>query len=313
VISLLRYSANPRQTRFGKPRITLNRMLWLLLFAVSLAATDQSASLHSQGVQLYKAQQYEKAVDALTKAAASEDVKSPDYAESALLIAHSYFMLSAAPKAIPWLEKVPPTNESNYMLGYAYLQAQRRDDAEAAFARLFELDPKSASGHMLAAQMMLKREFETEAVTELNAALAIDSRLPQAHFLRSEIEIKRGELEAAINDLNTELHLDPNFSMAWYRLGDAYIRQDKYAEAIPHLQRAVWLNPEFSGPFILLGRAYLKTGNLSNAEGILRRALVIDPNNTAALYALAQTLSAENKGDEARSVLERMKAAKAAK
>lgn len=262
-----------------------------------------------RGLDLYKQQKYAEAIPALQEAAQAEDPNSAEYKESVLLIGKSYFMLSQAPKAIPWLEKVPFVNEANYMLGYAYLQTKRPEESEIAFARLFGLKPESAAAHLVAAQMMLKQEYEPEAITEVQKALALDPKLPQAHFLLGEVAIYRGRLDEGIADLTTELALNPGFAMAWYRLGDAYTRKQSWDAAIPDLERAVWLNPDYSGPYILLGKCYFKTGNLSNAEGILKRALLLDPRNREATYLLGQTLVAAGKKDEAKSVLDKLKPA----
>jgi len=273
----------------------------------ALLVTGVADDAHNRGVQLYKQQKYADAITELQEAAKAEDPASAAYKESALLIGQSYFMLTQAPKAIPWLEKVTGVNEANYMLGYAYLQTRQQDESEAAFARLFSLKPDSAAGHLLAAQMMLKQEYEPEAVVEAKRALAIDSKLPGARFLLAEVAIHRGELEEGIGELKQELTVNPGFSMAWYRLGDAYTRQQQWAAAIQDLQRAVWLNPDFSGPYILLGKCYFKTANYSNAEGILRRALGLDPRNYSATYLLGQTLMNEGKKDEGREVLDKLK------
>ena len=262
---------------------------------------------HQRGVDLYKEQKYREAVAALEQAAAGEDVGSAAYQESALLIGQSYFMLLEAPKAIPWLEKAPEGNERNWMLGYAYLQTGRAEEAEGAFARLFGLEAGSAAGHMLAAQMMLKREYETQALVELKKAAALDAKMPELHFLMGEIAIYRGELEEGVAEMRAELGINPNFSMAWYRLGDAYAREEKWEAAIPNLQRAVWLNPDYSGPYIVLGKCYFHQQNWANAEGILRRALAIDPRNYSATYLLGQTLMGEGKKEEGRAVLDKLK------
>ncbi|MBV8571182.1 MAG: tetratricopeptide repeat protein, partial [Acidobacteriaceae bacterium] len=256
---------------------------------------------------LYKDQKYSEAIAALQEAARTEPPNSPEFQESALLIGQSYFQLGQAPKAIPWLEKAPSANEVNYMLGYAYLQANRPTESTPAFARLFGVPPASAAAHLLAGQMMIKKGYEDQAKDELDKALAIDSKLPELHFLLGEIAIYRGRLDEAIADLRKELDLNPNFSMAWYRLGDVYTRQEHWNDAVADLQRAIWLNPDYSGPFILLGKCYFKTGNYSNAEGILRKALQIDPRNAAALYLLGQTLMLSGKKDEGRAVLDKWK------
>jgi tetratricopeptide (TPR) repeat protein len=272
-----------------------------------LLAFAAPGDAHQRGVDLYKQKKYTDALAILQEAVKTENPATAEYKESVLLIGQSYFMLSQAPKAIPWLEKVPNTNEANYMLGYAYLQTAQRDASEAAFARLFGLRPESAAGHLLAGQMMLKKEYQDQAVVEVRKALALDPKLPQAHFLLAEVDIFRGRLDEGIAELEKELTLNPNFSMAWYRLGDAYAREEHWDRAIPHLQRAVWLNQNFSGPFILLGKCYFKQQDYTNAEGILRRALIIDPNNHSANYLLAQTLMAVDKKEEARALLQKVK------
>ena len=191
------------------------------LFSVLLAVGTSSSPAHQRGVDLYKSHKYSEAITSLTEAAQAEDPKSADFQESALLIGQSYFMLSQAPKAIPWLEKVRRANEANYMLGYAYLQENRPAESRLSFARLFGLDPNSPSAHLMAAQMMIKKQYEDQALVEIRKAIELDPKLPEAHFLFGEISIYQGRLEEGIAALNAEITLNPNFSMSWYRRGDA--------------------------------------------------------------------------------------------
>ncbi len=282
--------------------LPLNAVLLLTLLADPVAN-----EAHRRGLELYKAQKYNEAITQFEMAVQTEPPGTAEYKESVLSIGQSYFMLSQAPKAVPWLEKAPSSNEANYMLGYAYLQAKQPDKSEAAFARLFGVAPESAAGHLLAAQMLLKKDYDSEAAKEVTAALQLNAKLPEAHFLLGEIAIFRGRLDEAVAELQKELELNPNLGKGWYRLGDAYSRKGQWDQAVPNLQRAVWLNPEFSGPYILLGKCYLKQGNTVNAEGILRRAISLDPSNQQANYLLGQTLMAAGKKDEARAILEKLK------
>jgi predicted Zn-dependent protease len=279
----------------------------LLAFAL-LFWFNPPTEAHQQGVALYKQHKYSEAIAALQAASKGEQAGSNDYNESALLIGQSYFMLSQAPKAIPWLEKLPSMNEASYMLGYAYLQTGRQAQSEEAFSRLFGLNPKSAAGHLLAGQMMLKKEFETQAVDEVHKALALDPKIPEAYFLLAEIAIYRGRIEEGISDLQKELAVNPNFSMAWYRLGDARVRQSDWDGAIPDLQRSIWLNAEYSAPYILMGKCYMKKSEYSNAEGFLKNALALDPKNYMATYLLGQTLNALGRTDEGKAMLQKSQA-----
>ncbi len=268
---------------------------------------EDVSELHKQGTDLYGQKKYTEAITALEKAVQSEDPHSPAYFESTLYLGQSYFSIQQPAKAIPWLEKTAPSVEVSYMLGNAYLQVKDVDRAEIAFAHLFGAEPKSAGAHLLAAELMLKREYEDAALNQAKEAIALDSKLPGAHFLLGEIAIAHFQIEEGIAEFEKEIDINPNFSMVWYRLGEAQSRQEKWAAAVPNLERAIWLNADFSGPFIVLGKCYFKTGNLGNAEGILRRALILDPENYSATYLLGQTLMQEGKKDEARLVLEKLK------
>ena len=278
-----------------------------LVMLTKVPVPEEPQSAHQRGLEFYKHQDYVEAISAFEEAAKSESPGSTEYKESALLIGQSYFQLSQAAKAIPWLEKVPNSNEANYMLGYAYVLTGQIDRSTAAFARLFAVDPKSAAAHLVAGQMLIKKEYESQALEELKKAMALDPKLPETHFLLGEIAIYQGRFDDAIEAIHQELALNPNFSMAWYRLGDAYTRQEKWDAAIPNLQRAVWLNQDFSGPYILLGKCYFKTANYSNAEGILRHALQLDPKNASATYLLGQTLVVEGKKEEGKALLDKWK------
>jgi predicted Zn-dependent protease len=269
----------------------------------ALAASTE----HQHGVELYQQKNYADAISVLTEVSKTEAPDSADFKESALLIGQSYFMMNQGPKAIPWLEKVGPLNEANFMLGYAYFLNHDPDHSEAAFARLFEVKPDSAAGHLVAGQMLLKREYEKEAQEEIDKALVMDPKIPQAHFMLGEIAIYAGRAEEGVAEMLKELAINPNYAMAWYRLGDAYSRQENWAAAIPQLQRSIWLNQNFSGPYILLGKCYLKQKNFFNAESMLRKAVSLDPGNYSGTYLLAQTLMAEEKKDEARVLLEKLK------
>lgn len=281
-------------------------VLILLSLPLFCPAAEQS-ELHKQGTEFYAQKKYAEAIAALEKAVETEDPHSPAYAESTLCIGQSYFSLQQPAKAIPWLEKTTRDVDVSYLLGLAYLETHDVDNAEIAFARLFGVPAKSASAHLLTAELLLKREYGKEALPLAQKALALDPKLPGAHYLLGQIALSKGSYAEAVTEMSQELELNPNFSMAWYRLGDILARQEKWPQAIANLERAIWLNADFSGSYIVLGRCYFKTGNYGNAEGILRHALTLDPNNSTATNLLGQTLVAENKLEEGRALLEKSK------
>jgi tetratricopeptide (TPR) repeat protein len=260
---------------------------------------------HSRGVALYQQHKYAEAITELQQAAKTEPPESALFHESAALLGQSYFMISRNDEAIPWLEKARATTEISYMLANAYLRTGKIDLSERAFSALFHVDPAGAAGHLLAAQMMLKQEYEAPALEQLGIALKLDPRLPNVRFLQAETDIYRGRIDKAIDELKEERELNPAFSMVYYKLGDAYTRREDWDFAIPQLELSVWLNPDYSGPYILLGKCYFKKQRLADAEAALRRALRLDPQNYSATYLLGQTLLALGRTEEGKQALEK--------
>jgi superkiller protein 3 len=275
----------------------MNVLLLLVLVA-------QSAAPHQYALALYKSHSYVEAADAFRTALASEKPGTPDYEESLMLLGQCLYLSNRAADAIPYLEKASKTNEVFYMLGSSYLRTRELTKAETAFAGLYHIDTGSASAHLLTAQIMIRQDYATEAVSELNQAIALDAHLPQAHYILGEIELARGNPDEAIRLFRQEIALNPNYSMAYYKLGDAYTRKQDWTGAVSLLQQSIWLNPDFSGPFILLGRSYSKLGRLADAESALQHAIQLDPKNSSAHYLLGQTLMQLGRTEEARKMLE---------
>jgi len=278
-------------------------MLPVLLLLLDISPAHQAA------VTAYKKHQFAEAVTQFAEALKTESPKSAEYVESLQLLGQSLYLESKYADAIPWLEKAlaakGSTREAAFMLGNAYVFTQQADKAVAAFARVFQVDSKSASAHLLTARMLMHQDLPNEAAKQAKAALEIDPKIAGAYFLLGEVSIYQADTESAIAELKKEIEINPTNAMAHYRLGDAYTREERWDDAQGPLERAVWLNPNYSGPFILLGKVYLKQKELANAEGVLRHALRLDPQNANAHYILGQTLMQDGKTEDAQKEMAR--------
>jgi len=277
----------------------------------ALAGADPAVpgNAYLLGLIDYRLHDYVPAARMLKAALPSLPEESPDYRETLRMIGQSEYQAGHMAPAIVWLEKARDAgaggNEVLYMLGNSYLQARQLSKGRACFAAIFGVKPDSAAAHLYTAPMLMRQEFEDDAIRELEAALALDPKLPGAHFTLGEIAIYQAQIDRAIDQLHQEIAINPNFAMAYYRLGDAYTRRDDWAHAIPPLERAVWLDPTYSGPYILLGKSYLKTGDLTGAEAMLRRAVQLDPRNSSAHYLLGRVLIQSGRTEEGKKLLQK--------
>ncbi|HEV7889195.1 MAG TPA: tetratricopeptide repeat protein [Pyrinomonadaceae bacterium] len=274
-----------------------------VLLAAQIAPGDVQVN-YLLGLAYYWKSDYARAIQYLSSAVPSASGESKEYRQGVRILGLSHYMLRHNAEAIPYLEQLnrwtPENIEITYALGVSYVQIREADKARATFARMFKVQPGSASAYLINAQMMMRQQMEELAEKELQKALELDPQLPQANFLLGELAIYHAQIDRGVELLQKEIAVNPAFGMAYYMLGEAYTRQLKWDEAIPPLQKSIWLNPYFSGPYIVLGKVYLKKADLPNAENMLRRAIQMDPNNYSGHHLLAQVLQQANRADEAK-------------
>jgi tetratricopeptide (TPR) repeat protein len=271
----------------GKPREAIEKL-------TALGDTARPDVAHLLGVAYYHADDHRRAIERLAPVIDRLPAESLERREAVQVLGLSYFVAGRFPEAVPLLEATRVWAADNpqlgYVLGQAYVQIRQPDRARETFARMFGLAADSAAAHLLAAQMMIRLEFDAPAEVELRRAIEKDATLPQAHLLLGQIALFRGRLDEAVALTEREIALNPVSAMAFSQLGDARSRQSKWDEGITALQKSIWLNPYYSAPYILLGKAYMKKGEFATAEGMLTRAIQYDPNNRSAHYLLGQLL-----------------------
>jgi tetratricopeptide (TPR) repeat protein len=187
-------------------------------------------------------------------------------------------------EAIPLLEKahlsIARTNiDSNYVLGLCYLDTRRFEDARKAFATQYGFHPDSPPAYLLAAKMMLRREYLPVADSFAHKALSLNPGLPLGHLLIGQIRLAQSQLPEAIAEFTRESELNPLSGEVYDRLGDTYLRQGNYSKAQEALDRAVLLEPSSAVPFLLLGKVLLKQQDPVMAKMYLEKALAMDPGN----------------------------------
>src|ERR1700733_12739446 len=104
--------------------LTIARLFYISFVVAAAIAPAQTPpplgeTQHSRGVALYQQHKYTEAIAELEPAANTEPPDSALFQESAALLGQSSSFTPRHPKAIPWLEKAPPTTEVTYMLANA--------------------------------------------------------------------------------------------------------------------------------------------------------------------------------------------------
>ena len=217
--------------------------------------------------------------------------------EAAQMRGLTLFRLGRPGEAIPLLESSGKTQvqtkaDPSYVLALCYIDARRYDDARHAFAAQYGLAPDSAAAYLLAARMLLRREYLPIAQQFATKAAELDPQLPLANELLGEIALAQNHLEEAASFFEKERARNPLQPNTYERLGDTYSRAGRYADARRALQQAVLLEPNSTGPYILLGKVELKEGDAVAAFTFLQKAERMDPANYMTHNLLAQAYRA---------------------
>jgi len=253
-----------------------------------------------RGVALYSQNQFAEA-DAAFASALKQD---PHDEESTQLRGLTLFRLGRPADAIPLLEsahewtsqtKVDPS----YVLALCYLDTRQYDNARRAFATQYGFPPDSAPAYLLAARMLLRREYLPVAQQFATKALELDPQLPLAHALLGEVALAGEHLDVAIAEFEKERLRNPLDGSIYDRLGDAYTRAGDYTKAEQSLQRALLLEPNATGPYILLGKVLLKRQDPASATMYLERAEKMDPDNYITHSLLGQAYRLLGRADDA--------------
>ena len=239
--------------------------------------------------------------DASFAAALKED---PNDSESAQMRGLTLFRLGHPAEAIPLLESASSKGDlgkadPHYILALCYMDTRRYDDARHAFAAQFGFAPDSADAYLLAARMLLRREFLPIAKSYAEKSIGLEPGLPLAHELLGEIALAGDHLDDAAAEFEEEKARNPLEAAIYDRLGDTYLRAARYDDAQRSLQEAVLLEPNSTGPYILLGKTMLRKADPIGAVTYLERAEKMDPANFVTHSLLGQAYRAMGRHEDA--------------
>ena len=238
-------------------------------------------------------------------------------------------------KGIPVLLGILKRNPQNVpalsMLGLAYLNSGRYDQARVCFEEEVKLKPQMDSGHLNLGTAYLRLGRPPQAEKEYRAALALNSSMPEAiaglskllvdqrryeearailtpalaagvesadiYFELGMIEAQSGNPDRARFGFSKCIAMDPRRDEAMANLGNIAFKQGKIDEAISQYERALRLVPRKVGYLTTVGSLYLNGKNdPAKALHYFERALAADPYGPEAanLRAMIRGLQAES-------------------
>jgi tetratricopeptide (TPR) repeat protein len=222
--------------------------------------------------------------------------------------------VQSADKAV----QAAPTGAAHEARGIALLAQGKAADAEAAFRKALETDPKWTPARVGLARALLAQNKAAEAEAEARKATAADPRSGEAFSVLGKaivgVDPKKwsdaiaeaqqgaflyprhagvqaevaalfeanGNLDQAASAYRKALESDPGYAPARAALVNIQVRQGKNDEALKEAQKLAQEFPNDAAVQLTLGKIMLRGGDYAEAAGPLGRAVAAAPGNAEA-------------------------------
>jgi tetratricopeptide (TPR) repeat protein len=213
--------------------------------------------------------------------------------EVRFLLGAAYFERGEYEKAlaeVKGLEHSPHQERILYIVEESSRRSGKLDDAKAAFHELMTTYPDSAWTHYLLGNAYEQQQRPEDAIAEYLLALKKDANIPSARFAIGYIYFRQHDLENAKGWLQQEADSGCH-ALANLYLGEIAREDRRLAEAERDYRRSLQCDPSNALAHLRLGMTLADTNRYSEALEQLRAAAKLEPNDSSAHYHLASVYS----------------------
>lgn len=186
--------------------------------------------------------------------------------------------------------QVNPQSAAGYInLGINLKEADRLQEAIAAFQKSLALDPNSPQGYLNLGQLYEKISMTQEAEGYYQKALEVDPLYANTYSNLGDLARKNGQLPEALSYYKMALGVQPDAAKDYANLGLTYKDLNQPEEAIAAYQKAIAIEPDFAEVYSNLGLLY-EAADQEKAILMYQKALALKPglgeaaNNLGYLY-----------------------------
>ena len=182
----------------------------------------------------------------------------------------------------------PDSATSHVLLGDIYRQLERNDDAQMEYLKALKLSPGDPAALLGVATTYLSSSNLPAAAEAAQSALIKRPDDPDINLLMAEVELGRHDYASALPYLEKSLHTKPQMLPRVHALiGKVYAETDKTEEAIKELNMGA-SSDEDGSILYLLAHLYRKQGDIKNADAALDRMKAIKAQRRERGYKLIE-------------------------
>ena len=188
---------------------------------------------------------------------------------------------------------------------YHLHRAGRLAEAEAAYRRILQREPKNSRTLYLLGTLRLQQNDLDEAVRLTERAIQIQPGVASMHSNLAAIYRARKQPAQAVQAAEKATVLAPDSAEAFFNLGHALRDLGDLARAAEAYRRYLALKPNDPEALTVLGDTLRLAGRLHEAMGIYETALAFTPDNPTLLLSIADLFEHKGWMHAAREVTQR--------
>ncbi|HEX8566868.1 MAG TPA: protein kinase [Pyrinomonadaceae bacterium] len=186
--------------------------------------------------------------------------------------------------------------------------ASALDEAEAAARRAIELDERLGEAYASLGLIMQNRRRWAECEKLERQALKLNPNYATGHELYAAMLVGVGRTEEGIRELKIAENLDPLSLRSKTLIAWDFYQSHRFDEALARGRQIIDLDKNYPQGYLQIGVALWAMGRAEEALPFFQKFNEMIPGSGMAKYQLCYGLVAVNRHDEARSILEEMKA-----
>ena len=224
---------------------------------------------------------------------------SLDFLDKALALEEAEDWNGLLAHCLQWTQAESENSFAWYVLGVAYGNLVRHDDAIAAYREAVRINPELAEAwnNLGVAYDNLGRP--DDAIAAYRKALRINSEYADAWYNLGLAYYNLDRYDDAISAYREALRINSEDADVWYNLGIAYYNLARTNDAIATWREALRINPEHADAWNNLGAAYNNLNRYDDAIVALREALRINSEYAETWYNLGIAYDYLNRYDDA--------------
>ena len=178
------------------------------------------------------------------------------------------------------LEINPKYAEAHNGVGCMQIFKGNLQEAKAHLEKAIEYDPNLAEAYSNLGSVLRRQGSYESAVECFRKALQIAPDLAEAHNAWGNLLVATGKIPEAIEQFEKALEIEPDYASSQNNLGAVLIQGGQLERGIAHCEKALELRPKWADPHVNLAIAYRRQGKADKAATHGKLALGINPRST---------------------------------